>query len=216
MKSQWQVTRKLMDGHNRGSWIRPVSGRSSAELSEVDRQIQNGGDPAVCDVILVPMRSVSQHPYQTENHLIDDGFYWSKVNELAFAELLPLIDNVVGPLWENLSSSTSGLNDRVDEARAAISVHAFGGSLCLIRAKDLVISVAVEGAAFNNAKRKVRGEFSHSGYNYRFAVTDPKIERAYLAQNDGSYDVGDSLLCIRLGDAYSGFAYKLIAAILVP
>lgn len=162
------------------------------------------------------MKVASPHAYQIENHLIDDGFYWTKTGAVAWADLLPLVDQINGPLWENWSSSTNGLNDRVDELRAANLVKAFGGSLCLIRVTNLTISVSVEGAAFNNAKRKVRGEFRYSGHDYRVAITDPKIERQYLAGNDGDYDVGEALLCVSLGDAYNGYAYKLIAAVFLP
>lgn len=162
------------------------------------------------------MKVASPHAYQIENHLIDDGFYWTKTGAVAWADLLPLVDQINGPLWENWSSSTNGLNDRVDELRAANLVKAFGGSLCLIRVTNLTISVSVEGAAFNNAKRKVRGEFRYSGHDYRVAITDPQIERQYLAGNDGDYDVGEALLCVSLGDAYNGYAYKLIAAVFLP
>lgn len=193
-----------------------MSGRPSGELSEDDRRFKNGEYPALCDIIRVPMKQASPHAYQIENHLIDDGFYWTKTGEAAWADLLPLIDQINGPLWENWSSSTSGLNDRVDEPRAANVVNAFGGSLCLIRVPNLTISVSVEGAAFNNAKRKVRGAFRYSGHDYRVAITDPKIENQYLAGNDGDYPVGEALLCMSLGDAYNGYAYKLIAAVFLP
>jgi len=162
------------------------------------------------------MKSAVVHPYQIENHLIDDGFYWSKVGEIGWTNLVSLVDPALGPLWENGSSSYSGYNDRVDEDRAAKAVLTFGGSLCLIRVNDLTVRVAVEGAEFNNAKRRVRGEFSYSGHRYRVAITDPVAGNAYLAQGDGNYAVGDSLLCLSLGDAYGGFAYKLIAAVFFP
>lgn len=210
------VAGKLVDGPNKGHWIRPVSGRPSGELSEDDRRFENGEFPALFDVINVPMKAVSPHAYQIENHLIDDSFHWAKTGQVAWADILPLVDQIEGPLWENWSSSTSGVNDRVDEPRAANVVKAFGGSLCLIHVTNLTISVSVEGAAFQNAKRKVRGEFQYSGHNYRVAITDPKIENQYFAGKDGDYAVGEALLCMSLGDAYNGYAYKLIAAVFLP
>jgi len=85
---------------------------------------------------------------------------------------------------------------------------------------DLKIEVLIEGAAFGNPGRKVRGEFSLNGVRYRLAVTDPIVESKYLAGNDGTYDVGNAILCISLGEPYKGYAkgyaYKLIAGVIVP
>lgn len=210
------IAGKLVDGPNRGNWIRPVSSRPSGELSEHDRRYKNGEYPALRDIISIPMKSPSAHAYQTENHLIHDGYYWAKSGEASWADLLPLVDQVNGPLWENCSSSTSGVNDRVHEARATNVVKAFGGSLYFIRVPNLRISVSVEGAAFNNAKRKVRGEFNYYDHFYRVAITDTRIESKYLANGEGEFDVGEALLCMSLGDAYNGYAYKLIAAVFLP
>src|SRR6266851_492506 len=80
---------------------------------------------------------------------------------------------------------------------------------------DLKIEVLIEGAAFGNPGRKVRGEFSLNGVRYRLAVTDPIVESKYLAGNDGTYDVGNAILCISLGEPYKGYAYKLIAGVIV-
>ncbi|NEJ82471.1 hypothetical protein GR268_38675 [Rhizobium leguminosarum] len=204
---------KIFEGPQKGAWIRPVSERSTAELSELDRRFENGEHPSVGDIIRVPMKAASPHKYQTENHQIDDKFYWRRIAPSDPTKLAQWIDKKSGPLWENHSSSTSGLNDRVDEGRAAASVAAFGGSLCLLQVNDLGIHVAVEGAAFNNAKRKVRGDFSYDGHRYRMAITDPKIEAEYLAKGDGEYHIGKSLVCISLGDEYKGHAYKLIASV---
>ena len=78
---------------------------------------------------------------------------------------------------------------------------------------DLKIAVAVEGAEFGNAKRKVRGRFTFNGAQYWLAVTDPAVERKYLAGKDGEFKVGNAILCISLGEPYGGHAYKLIAGV---
>ena len=77
-----------------------------------------------------------------------------------------------------------------------------------------MINVAVEGAEFR--KRKVRACFSLNGESYRLAVTDPIVERRYLMGENGSYDVGEAILCISLGELYDGYAYKLVATIFLP
>ncbi|MGH8643616.1 MAG: dual OB domain-containing protein [Gammaproteobacteria bacterium] len=40
------------------------------------------------------------------------------------------------------------------------------------------------------------------------------VERKYLNQADGQYDILHPVLCISLGDPYQGYFYKLIAAVL--
>src|SRR3954454_3491042 len=70
------VAGKEVAGTGFGNWIRPVSARPVGELSEGDRQFQDGTDPKLLDVITIPMSKHSPHGFQTENHEIDDQFYW--------------------------------------------------------------------------------------------------------------------------------------------
>jgi hypothetical protein len=123
-----------------------------------------------------------------------------------------MVEVIRGPLWDNSSSSYNGHNDRVEE----IAAGNLRSSLTLVDVADLQVSVAFEGAAFGNAKRKVRGRFSLNGQTYWLAITDPMVERRYLAGRDGVFEVGRAVLCISLGEPYGGFAYKLIAGIILP
>jgi hypothetical protein len=205
------VAGKEIAGSKIDAWIRPVSERPAGELSEEDRRFENGQDPRLLDVIRIPMVEPRPHGFQSENHLIDDGYYWTKEREASLDELQAALDNVSGPLWDNSSSSTYGLNDRVEEAAA----NKLGSSLRLVEVKDLKIVVAVEGAEFGNAKRRVRGLFTLNGAQYWLSVTDPVVERQYLAGKDGEFKVGHAILCISLGEPYGGYAYKLIAGLFV-
>ncbi|MCP4304895.1 MAG: hypothetical protein GY788_08490 [bacterium] len=151
------------------------------------------------------------HGFQKENHLIDDDYYWTKQREASWDELQAALDPTAGPLWDNSSSSYNGLNDRIEEAAANELVS----SLRLVEVNDLKIAVAVEGAEFGNAKRKVRGHFTFKGTQHWFSVTDPAVEKRYLRGNDGEFEVGKAILCISLGEPYGGYAYKLIAGVFV-
>jgi hypothetical protein len=51
--------------------------------------------------------------------------------------------------------------------------------------------------------------------SYYLSVTDPVVERQYLAGKDGEFAVGHAILCVSLGEPYQGFAYKLIAGVFV-
>ena len=210
------VAGKIVGGADAGKWIRPVSARNSAELSELDRRYENGSDPKLLDVVNIPMLKPLPHGFQAENHLIDDRFYWSTNHALDWGGLHEILDDVSGPLWENRSSGGNGQNDRVAEDRAVKVAAAFGGSLALVKVADLTVSVALEGVGFENAKRKVRGTFTLAQHRYTLSITDVPVERVFLEKADGRYQVGEAILCISLGEPFHDFAYKLIAAVHLP
>lgn len=116
------------------------------------------------------------------------------------------------PLWPSDASSTfHGMNDRVEASDA----DNFTYSLRLVHVDALAISVFAPGASFNNPKRRVQGAFSYLGVQYRVWVTDPMIERAFLAKPDGSYRIGECYLTMSLSEpSDDGYCYKLIAAVI--
>jgi len=205
------VAGKEITGNKVGGWIRLVGATLTGELSEEDRRFQNGQEPQLLDVIKIPMVEARPNGFQTENHLINDGYYWTKERDATWDDLKAALDPVVTPLWDNSSSSYNGLNDRVEEAVA----KELDSSLRLIEVTDLKIVVAIEGAEFGNGKRKVRGRFTYGGEEYWLAVTDPGTESKYLAGPDGEFNVGNAMLCVSLGELYGGYAYKLIAGVFV-
>lgn len=181
-----------------GCWIRPVSSRLTEEISEEERLYEDGTDPELLDIILIPMIEPRPKAHQIENHLIDDRKYWVKVGKLAWDKLPNLADRPQGPLWFNSGSSYNGLNDRIPLSQA----ERFQNSLFLIESDGLSVRVAVEGAEFGTPKRKVRANFRYQGYQYILAVTDPDIERMYLARKNGEYSIDEAYLCVSLGDVY--------------
>ncbi len=197
-----------------GRWVRPVSSHGHGEVSESDRRFSNGIDPKVGDIIEIPMLQPKPHLYQVENHLIDAERYWSLVRKATPAEIDMAIErNGRTSLWNISSSTRNGLKDRVLPSL----VGEREGSLAFIEVTDLEIQIVVEGAQFNNPKRKMRGQFTHDRSSYRFAITDPVVEREFFLKPDGMYKVGRSALCISLGDVHDdGFAYKLIAGVIRP
>ena len=200
----------LEDGY--AGWVRPVSARPSEEISEEERRYENGQNAQVLDVIYVPMFEPKAHRHQSENHLIDDKYNWEKVGSANWADVEGALDTVSGPLWINGHSTWNGLNDQVPEAK----VDSLASSLYLIRPTNLQINVGIEGGVYGPAKRRVRASFSFDRLSYRLMVTDPVIERKYLAGQDGSSPVENAILCVSLGELFQGHAYKLVAAVITP
>ena len=194
-----------------GAWIRPVSGRPAGELSEEDRHFENGQEPKLLDIIRIAIVEARPRGYQSENYLIDDSDYWTKVGEASWDDLQSALDSVSGPLRDDSSSSFNGLHDRVEETVA----NALGSSLRLVGVSDLKITVAVEGSELVGSRRKVRGRFTLNGTQYYLAVTDPVIERSYLEGADGEFSTGPVVLCISFGEPYRGYAYKMIAGVIL-
>ena len=191
-----------------GEWIRPVSARPNGEVSEYERQYQDGSDPSVLDIVTVPLLRPQPHGFQRENWLLDPNYYWTKSGRIGWDQLLTL-EQQPKVLWVNGYNTYHGGNDRVPIEQADMLTD----SLKLIRVDSVTLQVHAPGAAFNNRKRVVNVQFKHSGAKYRLRVTDPEYERKYLAKPDGNYQLGEVFLTVSLGEPYDGYAYKLVATI---
>lgn len=193
-----------------GRWIRPISARQSAEISEEERRYENGTLPRVMDIISIPVIAATPVLYQSENYLIDADFYWVKSGELSWADMKQLLDKPI-PLWTNNDSTYYGLNDRVKVSIAS----KLPNSLMLIEPEELTIKVLTEGREFGNPRRRVRADFKHVGTHYSLIVTDPVSEKALLAKPNAEYKLTEAYLCISLGEVHTdGSCYKLVATII--
>ena len=200
--------REWNDGRS-GRWIRPVSNREHQEVSEYERQYEDGSDPRVLDVIDVPVVEPRPWRFQSENWLLDPEIYWERAGRLSWFDL-PVLADPAAPLWLDSHSTYHGRNDKIP-LEIADSV---GDSLKLVHVDDLQLSVFKPGEAFGNTKRRVQGRFRHGGSRYCLWVTDPVYERQYLAKLDGAYSVGECFLTVSLGELFGGAVYKLIASII--
>jgi len=195
-----------------GGWVRPVSVRTTAEISVEERQYENGSEPKLLDIIDIPLIAPVPRIHQTENHMIDAEVYWTKEGEFSWEDVTALLDTPAS-LWGNGDSTYHGRNDRMTQAAAS----AFQNSLWLIAPTNVVMRVLTPGAAFGNPKRRVRAEFTYQGVPYDLMVTDPVAERVYLARSNGDYPSQDVRFCISLAEAHTdGYCYKLVAAVISP
>ena len=200
--------REWIDGRA-GGWIRPVSNREYQEVSEYERQYEDGSDPRVLDIVDVPVLEPRPADHQTENWLLDPEYYWVKVGKLSWPDLPSLAEDPVGPLWLDGHSTYNGLNDKVPLGLAG----SLEDSLKLIHINELRLAVFKPGEAFGNTKRRVQGDFRYAGSRYRLWVTDPSYERRYLAKPDGDYRIGECFLTVSLGEPFDEACYKLIATV---
>lgn len=192
-----------------GPWVRPVSARPSEEVSERERQYPDGSDPRVLDLLELPLVEPRPKSYQTENWLLDPDSYWRPVGRASWDQLKAMADTPP-ILWLNSSSTYHGRYDRVPLADA----EQLDYSLKLLHVQALTLHVFAPGADFGNTKRRVHSSFQYRGIEYRFWVTDPVIEREFLANSDGNYPVGECCITVSLGEpAEDGFCYKLVAAL---
>jgi hypothetical protein len=206
--------REQVAGHFSG-WIRPVSSRDGEELSEKERELEDGSDPKVLDVFDVQLLQAKPHACQSENWLIDDRYYWTKVGKLSWLEARALAENPP-TLWVNNDSTYNGQNDQISQKSAA----SLTTSICMIHVNSLELHVVVPGAAFNNPKKRVQARFRFNGADYWLWVTDPQIERVYLAGAPRVEKIGESLITVSLSEPHEKSAgvfyqYKLVAALLV-
>ena len=192
-----------------GDWIRPVSARDGREVSEYERQYEDGSDPVLLDIVAIPVLRQQPENYQTENWLLDDKYYWRKIGTYPRFDLPNLVDPVDG-LWIDGYRTYNGINDKIPMEHAA----SLSSSLRLVQAEQLTLSVFAPGEAFGNSKRRVQGRFEYAGERYALWVTDPAYEREYLQKLNGTYQLGPCHLTVSLGESYGGFCHKLIAAII--
>jgi hypothetical protein len=203
------IAGKEFGGAAVGTWIRPVSTREHGEVSEYERQYEDGSDPEVLDIIDVPLLDPQPKDFQQENWLLDPDYYWEKAGRATWSDLSRLADHE-DPLWIDGIHTYNGLNDKIPLAE----IGSVRSSLRLLRVGVLGVSVFKPGEAFGNLKRRVQGRFKYGGRDYHLWITDPVYERAFLSKPDGDYELGESFLTVSLGEPYNDSCYKLVAAII--
>ncbi len=201
--------RELLGNGSVGGWIRPVSAREDEEVSGVERQYEDSGEPRVLDVIDVPVLDPRPKGYQRENWLLDPSLRWTRVDRIGESNLAQWTD-IGETLWINGYSTSDGLNNRIPLAAA----NTLDDSLRLVRVDDLELSVSAPRADQGDFTRRMQGRFRFGGATYSLRVTDPVCEQRY--PRHGSYEIGRCFIAVSVGEPYHGHAYKLIAAVIEP
>lgn len=196
-------------GNSGVNWVRPVSAREHGEVSEHERRYEDGTDPKVLDVVRIPVLEHVPNVHQTENWILDPKYYWERMRTATTRELDELTDS--SDLWLCQAPDTRyGLNDRVDDD----TVKTLSDSLRLIYVEDLQYRVFAPSADYGDSNRRILATFTHGGAEYRIYVTDPIVEREFLAQGGEFYEIGAAYLTVSLAELYNGFCYKVVAAVI--
>ena len=191
-----------------GDWFRPVSIREKQEVSEQERQYEDGIEPQVLDIIDIPVLEHQPKDHQVENWLLDSRYRWVKRDTFPRDQLPAILDSVA-PLWIEGDSTYHGTNSKIPlEQIASVS-----DSLRLIHVETLTLYVT---PIYMSDKRRVDGHFRHANVEYKLRVTDLRCEEKYRAEGDGLYILNNCYLTISLGEPFleQNAVFKLIAAVI--
>jgi len=192
-----------------GGWIRPVSARPTAEVSNSEYRYGTGGFCQLLDVVEIPLLSHEPRRHQTENHVIDAACHWARAGRVSFRDLSELIERPAS-LWLNGAHTTSGLNDCIPED----GENTLTNSLTLIEPEFFMVHVGIEHPGSQWAKQGVRGNFSYRGVEYNLRITDPTVEYLFRSKGDGDYRLNDVYLCVSLTEPFDdNRCHKLVAAV---
>lgn len=199
--------REILEG-GYGPWIRPVSGRLTAEVVPSESRYEDNSNPKVLDVIDVPFLAPAPQHHQTENHVIDTTRRWKKVGELDWNVLAQLCEQP-STLWINRDRTNTGAFNCMSQEEATTQRD----SLVLIKPHSLTVEV---GHSPWDGKRIYRGNFKYNGVYYSLSITDPLARGVFAAKQESEYPVKDAFLCVSLTEPapQDGRCHKLVAAII--
>ncbi|MFC7612603.1 hypothetical protein ACFQV2_01980 [Actinokineospora soli] len=192
-----------------GRWVRPISDRAGRELSILERRCPDGTEPALLDVIDVPVVGHQPDGVHRENWLIETGAPWRRPGRMAWGGARTFSRDA-GPLWANGHQTSGGVNDVVP----ADELDVAGGTLRLVHVDAVTVEVARAPYRANDRRPTVRVRFEHAGDEYAFKLTDPLQETRFREAGIGSHVLGESLLTVSLSEEFDDRFYKLVAAII--
>ena len=203
------------------AWVRPVSDTEKGEVMPEDMQYADETEPALLDVIEVPVSGPLPLPYQPENWLIEPG-QWRKDRQADISNIDRWVDPP-GSLWGNGndsalggSDSAMGKNDRFlyDPERKLPDSARFIG----VPALEIRVTEHTNDAGRTNLQ--LRGAFTYENESYVLRITDVEYEDRFQQEGVGTYGLGKSYLTVTVGEPFRRvpgepeYHYKLIAAII--
>jgi len=202
------VAGKTWSRAGRGEWVRPVSQDRSRALKPSLLAYQNGIQPALLDIVDVPLEAALPEGHQHENMLTSEAFFWSRSGRLRWGNIGLWLDTPA-QLWSLHSQSWGMLNNRVAHGGVAID-----SSLQLVAVPRLLLKLMHSPHQNDPRRHVVVGEFDYHGASYRLHVTDPLMEAQCRARPERCMEILQPVLCVSLGECFRQHCYKLIAGVL--
>jgi hypothetical protein len=203
-----------------GDWIRPVSTPQGGEVSITQMEEFLGREPALLEIIEVPVTGPVALPDQPENWLIDPKRKWRRVDRMDWSQVGALVDRPRqvwddGRGWRHVAP---GFVQRMTKP----------ASLFLIEPQEIVsIEIWSEPNRFPPpaTKRRRLAKLRYGGIVHEFDIDDPVLADRYYPRfpglNAGRQTIAlrcpsDTLACVSLTLPYRGKHYKIAAAFIEP
>jgi hypothetical protein len=204
-----------------GGWIRPVSTAQGSEVPIAQMVDSLGREPALLEIIEVPLASAVPLPDQPENWLIDSGQKWRRVDSMDFSQAGTLVDRPrqvwgEGRGWRRVAA---GYVQKMPKP----------ASLYLIKPEEIVsVEVWSEPNRYEPppaVKRHRVAKLRYGGIVHDFDIDDPVFSDRYYPRfpgvNAGRKQITlraptETLVCVSLTLPYRGNHYKIAAAFVEP
>jgi len=189
----------------RRKWIRPVFDYGKGEIPAANLKLDNGNILHKGDIITIPELTHNPENHQQENYLASEG-KWHFVRKFTgnYDYLLDSPDK----LWINGLSSTNVKNDRVEYDKAIT----LKSSVFFIKVKEFELFTDTD-----SSESKLRIAFEYNRVKYILRVTDDEHAQGDIIKRIGTVNVFPYIyLTISLTQNFTGFCYKLAAAVIQP
>lgn len=204
--------------HRLGAWVRPVSSTGKGEIALEQSTLPDGSQPAVLEIIDVPLSGHAEDPTQPENWNLSTDKPWHRVTTVPPVPL-EMLREEPAELWHEWNQNT----DRI--SNAAVLSGSQLASLYMIKPRNfrLVASIDRDGPAGQDRRRR-RAVFEYGKDRYNLSVTDPTVDDRYLNPFPRPSEVprkvvlpsGDNcLLCVSRTPMFNdGNHYKIVATVI--
>lgn len=204
--------------HRLGPWVRPVTAVGKGEIAMDQSALPDGSQPAIMDIIDVPVLEHANDPTQPENWRLATDKPWRRVTTVP-AVPLQLLREEPANLWIEFNQDT----DRI--SAAAVAAGGISASLFLIQPRKFRLVARIErDGPYGKEHRRRRAVFEFGRERYNLSVTDPTVDARYFdpfpTLKEGPRKIelpcGDNcLLCVSRTPVYDdGCHYKVVATVI--
>jgi hypothetical protein len=202
-----------------GNWIRPVASPNGAEVGLYSMRQALGREPALLEILELPLESSSPQRGQPENWLLSAGV-WKSHGHFEFGDMQQLLDQPDNLWGTNQRYVESGFPQRMAQPASLYLVLPEVISPLRVWTKE---AVNEQGRPYERHRRRVT--LRYRGTFHEFNVTDPQLQIHYHpklpAKNDPSLtiplrDPKKTAVCLSLTPVWQGRHYKLAAAFIEP